>query len=921
MPRPSSALVAALVAGAVVLPTAVAGADTSPPGNLGNGLARLLGARPAPGRHPAHDAPLAIRDDGAASSSTSTRRRASVAGRRAPRGQAAGLRADRGVGRRTGDRGLRGARGRRGGGRRAGRRDGVAGLEPQPNVGAATSQGVRAQRADGCRRHRRQRDHGRRAVGLLRHRRDRADRRPAHDPRRGRHPAGDLPADGVTVVEENPSRRRHGRGPRACCSSSTTWRPAARQCFATALRGDCRLRAQHPRAGRPAGPVRRGRDRRRHRRTSTSRSSAADRSATRSTTSPPRACTTSAPAGNGSTSRPSSRRCGSWPPDGATAGTNIELSGVDPALYAGGFHDFDAGPGQSTSRRTSWVDGTPAILDLQWDDPVDRPGRRSAIRCSATTGELTAAADRTHPVRRHGGSDDPRDRGRHPLRLDGPRPLPQGPDGGLLDRPTPDRARVDRLHAAGDRHLHVRGARLRRRARGLHLRRAARCSSSDAHGPQRARVRCDGRLCERRERRQPRDRAAGRDHRHPGRRAPAARHREGEHDAGAATQLRYCCSTAHRSTSTSSRSRRASSATRSRAAPPRWPPTTRSGRSCRRASPRSGGDLPILFDSGGNRLPQPDVRRAPQIAAADGGNTTFFVADSVLDDDTPAELLRDERRRAPRRRHRRARAAGERRAGLDDTRCDARAAGGSAFRHDLDPFITAGATAGGLTVSADGTPGQERRDLRPRQTTPGAMNDPRLLHGELRGTGWLDRAAHAQRRGRERDKAAIASPLEAGSSSTRGRSADCRCSAGRPCSSRASRSRSGRRAAGIAPDDVSATFSRASVGNANAEQFQRMTVTFAPGALTAGRSVAFGVDRDEAVTAAGDAEAGNSADQLGRGCSSRRAAWTGAPGCPGRRSRRRAGSQRHDPRPTASGWTPVDGFGFVNAEAAVARAR
>jgi hypothetical protein len=37
-----------------------------------------------------------------------------------------------------------------------------------------------------------------------------------------------------------------------------------------------------------------------------------------------------------------------------------------------------------------------------------------------------------------------------------------------------------------------------------------------------------------------------------------------------------------------------------------------------------------------------------------------------------------------------------------------------------------------------------------------------------------------------------------------------------------------------------------------------MTVRFPDGALTGGRSVAFGIDRDEAVTAAGDAEAGNS---------------------------------------------------------------
>ena len=36
-----------------------------------------------------------------------------------------------------------------------------------------------------------------------------------------------------------------------------------------------------------------------------------------------------------------------------------------------------------------------------------------------------------------------------------------------------------------------------------------------------------------------------------------------------------------------------------------------------------GGDLPILFDSAGNRLPQPSIRHKPDLAATDGGNTTF----------------------------------------------------------------------------------------------------------------------------------------------------------------------------------------------------------------------------------------------------------------------------------------------------------
>ena len=55
---------------------------------------------------------------------------------------------------------------------------------------------------------------------------------------------------------------------------------------------------------------------------------------------------------------------------------------------------------------------------------------------------------------------------------------------------------------------------------------------------------------------------------------------------------------------------------------------------CRRTTRRSAATCRSYFDSAGNRLPQPDIRRAPQVAATDGGNTTFFTPDSKLDPDT-----------------------------------------------------------------------------------------------------------------------------------------------------------------------------------------------------------------------------------------------------------------------------------------------
>ncbi|NEP62331.1 MAG: S8 family serine peptidase [Symploca sp. SIO2G7] len=46
------------------------------------------------------------------------------------------------------------------------------------------------------------------------------------------------------------------------------------------------------------------------------------------------------------------------------------------------------------------------------------------------------------------------------------------------------------------------------------------------------------------------------------------------------------------------------------------------------------GGTPILFDSQGNRLAVPDIRKKPDIVATDGGNTTFFGQDIGSDADT-----------------------------------------------------------------------------------------------------------------------------------------------------------------------------------------------------------------------------------------------------------------------------------------------
>jgi hypothetical protein len=124
-----------------------------------------------------------------------------------------------------------------------------------------------------------------------------------------------------------------------------------------------------------------------------------------------------------------------------------------------------------------------------------------------------------------------------------------------------------------------------------------------------------------------------------------------------------------------------------------------------------------------------------------------------------------------------------------------------------------------------------------------------------------------------------------------------------------------------APAGVTAKFAIPGVGDANAQQYERMTVSFPSGSLAGGRSVAFGVDRDEAVTAYGVAMDGNSADALGQGVLYPSGQTVGAGMIFSARTstgRLIVGTIRNR---IGSGWTPVDGYGYLNAEDAVKNAR
>jgi len=330
-----------------------------------------------------------------------------------------------------------------------------------------------------------------------------------------------------------------------------------------------------------------------------------------------------------------------------------------------------------------------------------------------------------------------------------------------------------------------------------------------------------------------------------------------------------------------------------------------------------GGDLPILFDSAGNRFAQPQIRRKPDVAATDGGNTTFFVSDAAEDPDNLPNFFGTS-------------AAAPHAAAIAALVLQARGGPGSvsptrmrsilqgaAFPHDLDPSHS-GASNGGLTITADGAQGDDRRG-NPTLETVGSMTDPRFFRVQYSGPGSLVSltldGAGADPTGlgrRSRDPSAglvfdprpfVAIPALGGPDVF---------AQGFPFTV-------GAASPGIDTSAVAAQFARPGVGLANRQQFQVMTVRFPNGALGGGRFVAFGVDRDSAVTANGDAEAGNSADQLGPGLLFPQGDVVG----PGLRYRAvtstgrvLAGTLRNR---IGAGWTAVDGFGYINAEAAVGR--
>ena len=894
-------------------------ADGSPPGNLGNGLAQVVAPQPAVAGSPIRDttAGLIQRDaagrvlvdvyarDGA---SLAALRQSSEANGVKVVTQSADQRALEGYVPVSQVKALA---------RAAGVASVSASPRPITNVGSVTSQGVHAERVD---RVPNNIDGRGITVGALSDSFDTATETVAGDPLTV-HAAddirtGDLPREGVTVVQDGPGEDEG----RAMLQLVHDIAPRARECFATADGGQLgfadNILALAARSG-PCGanvivddvvyldePM-------------FGESVVGD--AVNEVAA--HGVHYFSSAGNGSADQAYQAPLRVVSPGRPGDRSNIDLTGVDPALYAGGFQDFDAGSGVDIAQNIAL--GTTGTIDMQWDDPVDPDGPPVGPPLLSTTGQLTA--DTPEVDIPFTGTAGQTIRGL----ADG---IPSGstdlilelrdPAGNVLqtvDTGTSPEQVIQTLPENGTYTFAVTGFQGDTGDFTFEVRNVL-GSSNTSTDLNILLFTKSGRFT---------GVAAGQLNQLTGQpiellglgaRAPVGLQMviaKANTDPGRATQVRYQLFDEFQNTEYVNQlapatfghnmARGASSVAAYDPFRPLLPEDFTS----------TGGELPILFDSQGNAFPKPDIRRKPDLAATDGGNTTFFVADSILDPDNLPNFFGTS-------------AAAPHAAGIAALALQAHGGPGSlsptamrsllersAFPHDLDPQHSA-ASGGGLTITADGGSGTERRGS-PTGESPGSMNDPQFFKVAYSGPGSIvsltfdGSAANPTGLARRGDK-------------SDGLVFDPRPFLGIPADGSGPEIWTqgfpftvGAATPGIDPSAITASFARPGVGLASAQQFQQMTVRFPNGALGGGRSVAFGVDRDEAATAAGDAENGNSADALGAGVLFPEDNLTGG-GLTYRAvtstGRVLTGTLRNR---IGAGWTPVDGFGYINAEAAVGR--
>lgn len=306
----------------------------------------------------------------------------------------------------------------------------------------------------------------------------------------------------------------------------------------------------------------------------------------------------------------------------------------------------------------------------------------------------------------------------------------------------------------------------------------------------------------------------------------------------------------------------------------------------------SPGPSTIYFDKNNKRYRTPQIRQKPDMAAMDGANNTFFSSDSAVDPDTFPNFFGTS-------------AAAPHAAAIAALVLDAAGGPGkvspdrmrkilqdSAFRHDLDPFFSSGfaLTFGNfLTINAQADQNSISQ-FDPNVFTVTQLGARSLRSLSINGSGG---DVTQTPKGIVFDERSTPAPAP-GQPFVVGRTV------------------------GLSAADITASFSLPADAPGVPGQWKQLDLSFRAGSFGSGDLLSFGVDRDEADTAGPNpAAGGNSADLLGGGVliPSGQLVPGGASffgtfdgGMPFRGEFFNL---------IGKGYSQLDGYGFINAEAAV----
>lgn len=306
----------------------------------------------------------------------------------------------------------------------------------------------------------------------------------------------------------------------------------------------------------------------------------------------------------------------------------------------------------------------------------------------------------------------------------------------------------------------------------------------------------------------------------------------------------------------------------------------------------SPGPSTIYFDKNNKRYRTPQIRQKPDMAAMDGANTTFFSSDSAVDPDTFPNFFGTS-------------AAAPHAAAIAALVLDAAGGPGkvsptrmrkilqdSAFRHDLDPMFSSGfALSFGNFLAINAQADQNSiSQFDPNVFTVTHVGTRSLRSLSINGSGG---DVTQTPKGIVFDERGTPTPAP-GQPFVIGRTV------------------------GLSAADVTASFSLPADAPGVPGQWKQLDLTFHPGSFRSGELLSFGVDRDEADSAGPSAAVGgNLADLLGGGV-----LIPSGQVVPGGASffgtfDNGASFRGEFFNLIGKGYSQLDGYGFINAEAAV----